>query len=310
LNIVFFGTGVFGLPSLEAIRRSDHSLIAVVTSPDKPSGRHLAAKPSAVKSWALEHHVQIVEMGPSGDTRCFAQLQNFKADLFVVISFGRILNKQTLELPGQGAVNVHASMLPKYRGASPMQSAILNGEIETGVSVMKMVEALDAGAVSVTKKTVLESRETILTLEPRLSILASQALMESLGLIEDRKALWKDQDPDKTTYCSKIKKEDGHLDWDQSAQRLDRQVRAYLVWPGSYSFYKGKRLVVKKGRPESSSAGSFKPGEIVRVSLEGIAVAASEGCLVLEELQLEGRTALKASEFLKGTPLKVGELLE
>lgn len=310
MKVVFFGTGTFGLPSLEAIRRSDHHLIAVVTSPDKPSGRHLAAKPSAVRSWALEHRVQIVEMLSSGDELCFAKLQSLRADIFVVISFGRLLSKRYLDLPVQGAVNVHASLLPRYRGASPMQSVILDGEAETGVSVMRMVEALDAGAVSVTKKIPLGDRETILTLEPRLSALASQALMESLRSVEDKKASWKDQDPGKATHCSKIKKEDGHLDWKQNAERLDRQVRAYLVWPGSYSFYKGKRLVVKKSRPENASSGSFKPGQIIQASPEGITVAAAEGRLVLEELQMEGRTPLKVSEFLKGTPLKAGELLE
>jgi methionyl-tRNA formyltransferase len=253
--------------------------------------------------------VKVLEMGVPDGAGFFTQLQTLKADLFVVISFGKILKKSYLELPKFGALNVHASLLPKYRGASPMQSAILNGESETGVCVMRMVETLDAGAVSVTKKTTLHDRETILTLEPKLSVLASQALMESLAPIESSKARWVEQDASQATVCVKIKKENGKLDWNLSARQLDRQVRAYLDWPGSYAFYKGKRLVVKKSRPETSPP-ALKPGQIVSVLPEAIAVSTSDGCLFLEEIQLEGRSALKASEFLKGTPLKTGELLE
>ncbi len=309
MTLVFFGAGAFGLPSLDALLASDHRLAAVVTSPEKPSGRHLAPKPSAVKLWAIQNHIRVIEMASSKESECFAQLKEIKPDLFIVIAFGKILRKNYLELPVLGAINVHGSLLPKYRGASPMQSAVLGGDSETGVSVMRMVEELDAGEVCLTKKISLQDKETIVTLEPKLSALASHALMESLGPIEARKADWIAQDPNRATYCAKIKKEDGRLRWDLSAQQLDRQVRAYLAWPGSYTLCKGKRLVVKVSRPEISTS-PCKHGQIQRVSPAGIAVATSDGCLVLEELQLEGRKTLRASEFLKGTPLKAGELLE
>ena len=284
-------------------------LSAVVTSPDKPSGRRPIPKPSPVKIWALQQGTKIIEMNTAEDPACFSELQDLKPDLFVVISFGRILKKDLLELPTFGSVNVHGSVLPKYRGASPMQSAILGGETETGVSVMRMVEALDAGAVLLTKTTALAERETILTLEPRLSSLAAEALEESFPLLETKNALWKEQDPRKVTHCAKIKKEDGKIRWGLSAQELDRQVRAYLSWPGSYAFHRGKRFVVKKCRPENSS-GPLKPGQIIGVSPRGIRVQMGDGCILLEELQLEGRNPLKASEFLKGYPLAAGELLE
>lgn len=309
MTIIFFGTGSFGLPSLEAIPRSGHRLSAIVTSPDKPSGRNLQPKPSAVKLWGLEHRVPVIEMGKADDPSCFSQLKALKADLFVAISFGKILKKPFLDLPKLGAVNVHASLLPKYRGASPMQTVILNGEAETGVCVMRMVEALDAGAVCVTKKLRLDDRETILTLEPKLSALAGEALAEALELMDQSRAVWIEQDLKRVTVCSKIRKEDGRIDWNLSARALDRQVRAHLDWPGSYTFYRTKRLVVKKSRPLGATV-SLKPGQISGVSDEGIAVATGDGCLLLEVLQLEGRSSLKASEFLKGTPLKAGEALE
>ncbi len=309
MTLVFFGTGAFGLPSLEALLRSGHHLSAIVTSPDRPSGRNLLSKPSAVKAWSVEHRVPVIEMGSAEDPNCFAQLKALKADLFIVISFGRILKRSFLELPKLNAINIHASLLPKYRGASPMQAAILNGEPETGVCVMRLVEALDAGAVCVTKKIAIQARETILTLEPRLAALAAEALTEALPLLEKSRVTWAEQDPTQATVCSKIRKEDGKIDWNLSADRIDRQVRAYLDWPGSYAFYHGKRLVIKKSRPVRSTV-AVKPGQICGVSDEGITVGAGDGCLLLEALQLEGRSALKASEFLKGTPLKAGEALE
>ena len=311
MKLVFFGTSPFGLPCLDSIRQSQHQLLAVVTFPDKPSGRKLELKPSAVKRWALDHSIPAIEMVPYAESECFTKLKMLSADLFVVISFGKILKKEYLGLPKLGPLNVHASLLPKYRGASPMQQAILNGEPETGVSVMRMVEAMDAGDVLLSKKMNLDKNETIVTLEPKLQVLAAAALMESLSLIEAQtgKVSWQPQNSQEASYCAKIKKEDGRLIWTHGASWLDREIRAFLSWPGSFAFFNEKRIVVKKAAVREGHACS-KPGKIAAISPEGILVETSQGLLLLEELQLEGRNSLKAAAFLNGFTLKTGDILE
>ena len=250
-------------------------------------------------------------MNAASELAAFDLLNELKPDLFIVISFGKLLKKNYLALPPLGAINVHASLLPKYRGASPMQSVILNGEDHSGVCVMRMVEALDSGPIQITEKIRLDERESILTLEPKLSTLAAQTLMKSLASIQAGTARWTEQESGQATYCGKIQKNDGKINWvAKNAVELDRQIRAYLAWPGSYTFYKTKRLLIKKCRPVNSARPSPRPGQISGITAEGISVGTLKGDLLLEELQLEGRNPLAASELLKGCPLKAGELLE
>ncbi len=303
MTLVFFGTSGFGLPALEALSRSSHRMLAVVTTPERPSGRGREIKPSPIKAWAQAHDVATIEYSPQAQK----EILSLKPDLFVVISFGRLLKKDLLGVPKTACVNVHASLLPRWRGASPMQSAILSGDQETGVSVMRMVEALDAGDVLLSKRLPLTSEETLPSLETKLSALGAEALLESLSLLGSGQALWTPQDAKSVTVCAKIKKEDGRLVWSKSAQELDRQVRAFVAWPGSFAFFGPKRLVIKKVRPEALSDG--EPGRVLEAGAGGIAVACQKGRLVIEELQQEGRRSMAAGEFLKGFPLKPGDIL-
>jgi len=308
LNVVFFGTSAFGLPALDALRRSSHHLLAIVTQPDKPSGRNLEPKPSAVKSWAQEHSIRVWELAGGGDEGCAEELGRMKPDVFVVISFGKLLKRRFLDIPRIAPINVHASLLPRWRGASPMQSAILAGDTETGVGVMRMVEALDAGDVLLEKRLKLDPRETILTLEPKLSNLGAAALLEALSLLEKGSPQWKAQNKDAVSVCAKIKKVDGRLQWTESAEILDRRVRAFLSWPGSFTFLNEKRIIVKRCYTDMTPH-SKAPGLVLEATTSGVRVAAGKGALVLEELQLEGRKAMSAGEFLKGFPLKAGDNL-
>ena len=226
MRIVFFGTSSFGLPSLEALKNSSHELLAIVTQPDKPSGRNLAPKPSAVKTWAAARALRTLDLTKDSEADCLRQLSALNADVFVVISFGKLLKKDLLQMPKIAPLNVHASLLPRWRGASPMQSAILAGDAETGVGVMRMVEALDAGDVLLEKRLKLDARETILTLEPKLSDLGASALMEALAGLEKGAADWKPQNKDLVTVCAKIKKEDGRLNWTEPCSRAYRRIDA------------------------------------------------------------------------------------
>ena len=308
MRIVFFGTSSFGLPALEALKNSSHELLAIVTQPDKPSGRNLVPKPSAVKTWAAARGLLTLDFTKDSEADCLRQLSAMNADVFVVISFGRLLKKDILQMPKIAPLNVHASLLPRWRGASPMQSAILAGDAETGVGVMRMVEALDAGDVLLEKRLKLDPRETLLTLEPKLSGLGASALMEALARLEKGTTGWKPQNKDLVTVCAKIKKEDGRLNWTEPAETLDRRVRAFLSWPGSFTFAGDKRIIVKRCRVEPALLGQ-KPGRVLEASSSGVRVATGKGVLVLEELQLEGRKAMAAGEFLKGFPLKAEDNL-
>lgn len=293
---------------METLKNSPHTLLGVVTQPDKPSGRNLAPKPSAVKTWAAARALPILEFTIDTEAECVQQLSLMNADVFIVISFGRLLKKNLLEMPKIAALNVHASLLPRWRGASPMQSAILAGDKEIGVGVMRMVEALDAGDVLLEKRLPMGPRETILTIEPKLADLGASALIEALALLEKGAAHWIPQEEKAVSICTKIKKQDGRLVWTETAEALDRRVRAFLSWPGTFTFFNEKRIIVKRARVDAARPGQI-PGRVLETGEAGIWVAASQGALVLEELQLEGRKAIAAGEFLKGFPLKSGDIL-
>ena len=311
MNIVFFGTSSFGLPSLEAIVRSRHPLKAVVSTPNKPQGRHLKPQASPVKEWALGRKVAYFDFFKEQPAQTLLALKELGADVFVVISFGVILKKEALDLPRVMPVNVHASLLPKYRGASPMQAALLNEDTHTGVTVIKMVERLDAGDILLKKRIELEPRETIESLEKRLSELAAEATIEALDLLGKDRVPLTAQKENEVSHTKKIAKEDGKIDWRQNARKLDTKVRAYLGWPGTFFFVHGKRVQVSRSHPVLAY-GDSNPGTVLEASEKnGILVASGERtALRLEELQLEGRKALPWKEFLHGFPLQAGEILE
>ena len=310
MNVVFFGTSAFGLPSLEVIARSRHSLKAVVSTPNRPQGRHLKPQASPVKEWALSHKALYFDFFKEQAAPTLLALKELNSDVFVVISFGVILNKETLGVPRVMPINVHASLLPKYRGASPMQAALLNQDTHTGVTVIKMIERLDAGDMLLKKRTAIEPRETIESLEKKLAALGAEAVLEALELLEKGRPPLTVQDEKEAVMTKKILKEDGRIDWNESAERAGAKVRAYRGWPGSFFFCRGKRIVLCDAQPVPQAAAP--PGTVLEASEKsGILVAAAgNSALRLETLQLEGRKALGWKEFLRGFPIKAGERLE
>jgi methionyl-tRNA formyltransferase len=310
VDVIFFGTSRFGILSLEAITRSRHTVKAVVSTADKPRGRDLKVQASPIKQWAAEHRIDCLDFSQNSSLQVLPQLKELNADVFVVISFGVILKKEMLALPSRMPLNVHASLLPKYRGATPMQTAILNGDRQTGVTVIKMAERLDAGEILLKKKISLNGEETIDDLEKNLSALSAESILEALEILENGCATLTAQNENEASYTKKITKNDGKIDWQANADQIAAKVRAYLGWPGTFFFFRGQRIVLAKARPGQASHGTV-PGAVLATSdKSGILVATGQKTtLRLERLQLEGKRALDAGEFLRGFPLKVGQVL-
>ncbi|MBI4432310.1 MAG: methionyl-tRNA formyltransferase [Candidatus Omnitrophica bacterium] len=300
MKIVFFGTGAFGLPALDAIQRSSHDLLSIVTMPDKPQGRGLAPQPSPVRAWAARHRFPVI-LNP---------LEAPPADCFVVIDYGMILPQALLDVP-RLALNVHGSLLPRYRGAAPVARALLNGDSQTGVTVIRMSSRLDAGDIALQKKLTIEPKDDVLTLEEKLSVLGAQALIEALDLARMGRLLFVSQDEERATLAPKLKKEDGRIDWKKPAGIILNQIRALKKWPGTYSFQNGKRILIIEASPSERLSGRHAPGTLVEASAaQGILVAAGDRLIRIEKLQMEGRKPVAAVEFLKGFRFEDKAMLE
>ncbi len=312
MKIVFFGTSSFGIPSLEALLRAGHTVAAVVTTTDKPAGRNLRVSASPVKEWAAAKNLPVIETSKESIASLEERLRTLGAEAFVVISFGVILPQNILALPSAAALNVHSSLLPRWRGPAPIHWALMNGDAETGVTVMRLAESLDTGDILVQEKVEMRDDDDERVLHERLSVLGASALVKALELIAQKKAVYTPQTHRLATYARKITKEDGRIDWEQTADVIARRVRALAGWPGSYTFLHGKRIILLKASVsfETHPAGAV-PGEIMKASVpEGILVAAHKSVLNVEELQAEGRKVLSAAAFLTGYALKAGEVFE
>ncbi len=312
MKLVFFGTGAFGLPFLEGLKNSSHELLSIVSSPDRPKGRRLAVQTSPVKAWAEEARLPVFQFTDINSAESAQALEKWKPDVFVVISFGTLLSVELLKIPRLVSLNVHSSLLPRYRGAAPIHWALIDGETQTGVSVMRMTEELDAGDIALQKKTAILPDDDILSLERRLSLLGCDALLESLSRLEKGSLSFKPQGKVRLKYARKLTKEDGHLDWNQKAQGIMNRIRAMKDWPTCYGYYEGKRIIFveaeilkKKGFKKAS------PGSILTASeKEGLIIAAKDGALGIKVLQQEGRKPLPTKEFLRGFHFKEGAFLE
>lgn len=309
MKIAYLGTGRFGLPCLDYLKKSSHDLVHILSSPDKPQGRNLKLTPSPVKEWAKENAVAYTDY--QSHDQAYQVLKSLDVDVSVVIAFGKILPTKLIDLPKIMTVNVHSSLLPKYRGAAPIHWALINGDAETGVTVMKMNEKLDAGDILTQRRTRIEPVDDLAGLEKHLSILGSEALSEALDKMRVGTLKPQPQNEKEVTYAKKISKDDGLVRWEMSAQELENRVRAFRDWPVCHTFWNGKRILLLKAVAETGLAKNAAPGEVVAASsTEGLCVTTGKGILRIEELQAEGRKAMNAGDFLKGTPLKAGERLK
>ena len=313
MRIIFIGTGEIGLPGLQAlVKTQEHSVLAVVTQPDKPVGRQLKLSPSPVKEEAFKLHLKIFQPEKIGAAASLAQLRYLNPDLIVVAAYGQILPKAILDLPRYGCLNLHTSLLPKYRGASPIHSAIAAGEKESGVTIMWMDEGLDTGDILLQEAVTLRRHETAQTLHDRLAKIGANLLLKSLPLVETGNAPRIKQDKNKATLTKKLSKENGHIDWNRPQREIDAHIRAMTPWPSAYSWIpqESDQKMLKIFATIISRAAKGKPGEILRVDKHGILVAAKVGGLLLREVQLEGKKRMHAAEFARGFNLPVGLVLE
>jgi methionyl-tRNA formyltransferase len=314
MRVLFIGTGEIGLPALRALAQSrDHTVLAVVTQPDKPVGRQLKLAASPVKQEAFQLQLKVFQPEKIGAASSVAQLRYLNPDLIVVAAYGQILPKTILDLPKYGCLNLHTSMLPKYRGASPIHSAIAAGEKTSGVTIMWMDEGLDTGDILVQQAVTLRRHETSQTLHDRLAKIGADLLLKSIPLVETGNAPRLKQDTTKATLTKKIKKEHGHIDWDRPQRQIDAHIRAMTPWPSAYSWIPqsgGDQKMLKIFTTIISRAAKGKPGTVLRVDKHGILVAAKVGGLLLREVQLEGKKRMHAAEFARGFNLPVGLVLE
>jgi len=312
LRIVFFGTAELACASLSALLESSaFNVGAVVTQPDRPKGRNLHMQPSPVKILAAGKPLPLLQPERARHENFVHTLGEFQPDLIVVVAYGQILPKTLLELPRFGGLNVHASLLPKYRGAAPIQWAILNDERETGVTIMKMDEGLDTGDLLASQSTPITPADNAQTLHDRLAMIGAGLLVKTVPEYVAGKIVPRKQPQTGASYARKITKEDGRLDWTQPARSLWNRVRALVPWPGTYTFLSAepKPTLLKIWQAEITDQSSASPGEVLESSRSGIVVACGQQALRIVELQREGGRRMSAQDFLAGHPLSAGEQL-
>jgi len=313
MTLIFMGTAELACASLEALaRQAGLEVVAVVTQPDRPKGRDLQLQPSPVKQLALARSLKILQPERARNESFVQELKGYQPDLIVVAAYGQILPLSILEIPRFGCINVHASLLPKYRGAAPIQWAILNDEPETGVTIMKMDAGMDTGAMLTQAITPIAPEDNAATLHDRLAKMGADLLVRTLPDYITGKITPRPQPAEGATYARKITKEDGHLDWTQTARVLWNRVRAYTPWPGAYVFQKAaskpRLLKIWDAKVEEQLTGA--PGEVLVADKSGIVIGCGQQSLRILSLQREGGRRLTAQEFLAGHPLKYGQPIE
>ena len=298
-HLVFMGSPQFAVPTLEALAR-DHTILAVFTQPDKPAGRGQQLTAVPVKQWASAHGVPIHQpKSLRKEPQAIDVLRDLKPEVIVVAAYGLILPQAVLDVPPLGCLNVHGSILPRHRGAAPITSAILAGDAETGITIMKMDAGLDTGPMLSVAREPIRSDDTTASLSERLSSIGGQLMADTLPKYLSGEIVPQPQPTDGTTYSPKIDKADAQIDWRKSAIEIERMVRAYIPWPGTQTTWNGVTLKVLKAQVMEGQRNG-ETGKVVRLSDGSIGVVTGEGVLVLKEIQLAGRKAMKAEDFVRG----------
>lgn len=305
------GTPDLAATVFEKLIESDHNILAAVTQPDRPVGRGKKIKYSPVKELALEHNIPVLQPIKAREEDFIKELENYNPDLIVVAAYGQILPESILNLPKYGCINVHTSLLPKYRGASPIQWAIMNGDEKTGVTIMHMEASLDTGDIIIQEEVIIDKKETAATLHDKLAICGGNLLLEAIKLLEEGRAPRIKQDDSKATYVKTIDKSEGSIDFSEPAQVIERKIRGLNPWPSAYTFLKGQNLkvweaqVLREDEARLSSKEAI-PGQIIDVSDKGLIVKTGDGYLNLLEIQLAGKKRMKVADFLRGNKVEVG----
>lgn len=306
MNVIFMGTPDFAVPCLEKLFK-EHNVIAVFSQPDKPVGRKQILTPPPVKQCAKEHNINVFQPNSLKDDETIKQIENMNADIIVVVAYGKILPKRVLDAAKYGCINVHASLLPKYRGAAPIQWAVINGDKETGVTIMQMDEGLDTGDMLLVKKTDIDINETSEELFDRLSIIGADALIEALEIIENGDISPVMQGESDTSYAQKITKALSPIDWNKSAYEVHNLVRGLQTWPCAQTKLNGKNVKIHKTVLSEIKGG--KTGEIIDNNKKLIVSCGDGKCVEILELQPDGKKRMDTKSFLAGNDVPVGTIL-
>ncbi|HET9448525.1 MAG TPA: methionyl-tRNA formyltransferase [Steroidobacteraceae bacterium] len=298
MSIVFAGTPEFAVPALEALLGSSHRVVAVYTQPDRPAGRGQQLAASAVKQCAVRHGLPVEQPVTLREPAAVEQLKRYSADAMIVAAYGLLLPQSILQTPRLGCINIHASLLPRWRGAAPIQRAIAAGDAQSGVTIMQMEAGLDTGPILLTRSVSIDARETAASLHDRLASLGAQALLDALDAIAQGAATPRPQPAEGVTYAAKIRKEEAAIDWSRPAADIDRQIRAFDPWPVAETRWNGQQLRVWQALPIDSPA-TAAPGKVLGTSAAGIDVGTGNGVLRLTRVQSAGRKAMSAADFLK-----------
>ena len=307
MKIVFMGTPDFAVGTLEAIIEAGHEVLLVVTQPDKPKGRSGALQYTPVKECALAHGIEVFQPTKIRLEENVAFLRKYEADIFVVAAFGQILPKSILDMPKYGCINVHASLLPKYRGAAPIQWAVINGDKVTGVTIQQMDIGVDTGDIIVTKELVISEEETGGGLFDKLAVVGAEACLEALEQIANGTAARTPQNHDEATHVSMISKEFGNIDWNRSAAEIERLIRGLNPWPSAYTKLDGKTFKIWKAKVVEGNS-RFQSGQIVKVTKDTLEVQTGDGLLSLLEVQLEGKKRMEMDAFLRGYKVEMEQM--
>jgi methionyl-tRNA formyltransferase len=305
MKIIFFGSDDFAAVHLERLLASGHEMLACVTGPDKPQGRGMKISVSPVKQMALDRKIPCLQpltlkSGDIADT-----LRSYGADIFVVVAYGRLLTQEILNIPHMLCVNVHGSLLPQYRGAAPVNWAVLNGDRETGVTLQKMALSLDAGDIIAQEKMRIEDDEDSAQLRHRMALAGAELLIKVLEKNPSGQFSLVPQDEKRVTYAPKLTKEMGKINWERPVRSINDQVRGLQPWPGAFTYYKGKMLKIIRAQVSTEDIAGYKPGQVIKTGKNGFYVACSDRALLVREVQPEAGKVMPADSFAAGHKINV-----
>lgn len=306
MKIVYMGTPDFSVGALEALIAAGHEILTVVTQPDRPKGRNKELTVSPVKECAQRHGLSVYQPQKIKAAESVAYLKTLQADIYIVAAFGQMLSQEVLDIPRYGCVNIHASLLPQYRGAAPIQQVLLDGRTETGITIMQMDAGCDTGDILLQEKLKITEDDTAGTLFEKMSSLGAELIVKTIPLIEAGTIVPVRQDNSLSSSTSKVSKEMGHIQWKVSAQGLVRLIHAMSPWPSAYTRLNGKILKIWKAEA-ADSAKNGEPGSVAEVTADSLSVYTGKGQLYLQEVQLEGKRRMCISEFLRGNQLVPGQ---
>lgn len=309
MKVIFMGTPDFSVGTLEALAEAGHEVVLAVTQPDKPKGRGGKMQYTPVKEAALARDIPVYQPKKIREPECIEELKKYNADIMVVIAFGQILPKEILQMTPYGCINVHASLLPKYRGAAPIQWAVIDGEKVSGVTTMQMNEGLDTGDMILKTEIPLDQKETGGSLHDKLAEAGAKLCVETLKCLEDKTATWEPQGESTTAYAKMLDKNLGNINWNDPAVQIERLIRGLNPWPSAYTHWNDKVIKLWQADVVEDNTDQ-EAGTIVKVEKDSFYVQTGEGLLKIEELQFQGKKRMDAGAFLRGNRLEYGEILK